>query len=164
MSARRKRKKIGPILVVVFCMLIGSVLVAVTDANFFKTKTSLYFVKGSGEKTSNIEVEVADTDKLRGQGLMFRKKLPKNSGMLFIFPEQSRKISMWMKNTYISLDMIFITEDKTVVGVLENIPILNNTRRTIEEEAKYLLEVNAGTAKRLGIEKGSRMEIVGDDK
>jgi uncharacterized membrane protein (UPF0127 family) len=103
------------------------------------------------------EVEVAREDADRSRGLMFRRSLAADRGMLFDFA-QLAPVSMWMKNTYVSLDMLFIRPDGTIARVAENTEPLST--RTIEsgEPVLAVLEVAAGTAKRLGIKRGDRVE------
>jgi uncharacterized membrane protein (UPF0127 family) len=103
------------------------------------------------------EVEVARNDADRQQGLMFRRSLAPDRGMLFDFARRE-PVSMWMKNTYISLDMLFIRADGTVARVAENTEPLST--RVIEsgEPVLGVLELAAGTARRLGIKQGDRVE------
>ena len=103
------------------------------------------------------EVEVAREDADRSRGLMFRRSLAPERGMLFDFA-QLAPVSMWMKNTYVSLDMLFIRPDGTIARVAENTEPLST--RTIDsgEPVLAVLEVVAGTAKRLGIKRGDRVE------
>lgn len=101
-------------------------------------------------------VEMAKTEQERATGLMYRKELPEGKGMLFDFtPEQP--VSMWMKNTYISLDMIFIAGDGRIIRIAENTE--PESLKTISSggPAKGVLEVIAGTAKKFGIRPGDRV-------
>jgi len=101
-------------------------------------------------------VEMATTDQEREKGLMFRKELPDGRGMLFDFsPEQM--VSMWMKNTYISLDMIFIRADGRVLRVAENTEPFSTRIIASGGPVKGVLEVVAGTARKYGIEPGDRV-------
>ena len=101
-------------------------------------------------------VEMATTDKERETGLMYRKELPDGKGMLFDFaPEQ--QISMWMKNTYISLDMIFIRADGRILRIAENTEPLSTKIISSGGLAKGVLEVIAGTAKKYGIAPGDQV-------
>ncbi|MCX7319393.1 MAG: DUF192 domain-containing protein [Hyphomicrobiales bacterium] len=101
-------------------------------------------------------VEMAVTDEQRAKGLMYRKELADGRGMLFDFtPEQS--ISMWMKNTYISLDMIFIGADGRVTRVAENTEPESTRIVSSGGPAKAVLEVIAGTARRYGIAPGDQV-------
>ena len=101
-------------------------------------------------------VEMATTEKEKETGLMHRKELPDGKGMLFDFsPEQ--QISMWMKNTYISLDMIFIRADGRILRIAENTEPLSTRIISSGGLAKGVLEVIAGTAQKYGIQPGDRV-------
>ncbi len=67
-----------------------------------------------------------------------------------------------MKNTYISLDMLFLDKDLIVLGILENVPTLNEQPRTVNQPAMYVLELNAGASQRLGLGNGDRLKIEGE--
>jgi uncharacterized protein len=101
-------------------------------------------------------VEMATTEEEKQIGLMHRKELPDGKGMLFDFsPEQ--QISMWMKNTYISLDMIFIRADGRILRIAENTEPLSTKIISSGGLAKGVLEVIAGTAQKYGIQPGDRV-------
>jgi uncharacterized protein len=101
-------------------------------------------------------VEMATTEQEKETGLMYRKELPDGKGMLFDFsPEQ--QVSMWMKNTYIPLDMIFIRADGRILRIAENTEPLSTRIIPSGGPAKGVLEVIAGTAKKYGIEPGDRV-------
>ena len=101
-------------------------------------------------------VEMATTEEEKQTGLMHRRELPDGKGMLFDFsPEQ--QISMWMKNTYISLDMIFIRADGRILRIAENTEPLSTKIISSGGLAKGVLEVIAGTAKKYGIQPGDRV-------
>jgi uncharacterized protein len=101
-------------------------------------------------------VEMATTEEEKTQGLMYRKELPDGKGMLFDFsPEQ--QISMWMKNTYIPLDMIFIRADGRILRIAENTEPLSTKIISSGGLAKGVLEVIAGTAQKYGIQPGDRV-------
>ena len=101
-------------------------------------------------------VEMATTDEEKTTGLMYRKELPDGKGMLFDFsPEQ--QVSMWMKNTYISLDMIFIRADGRILRIAENTEPQSTSIISSGGLAKGVLEVIAGTAKKYGIQPGDRV-------
>jgi len=101
-------------------------------------------------------VEMATTEEEKQTGLMYRKELPDGKGMLFDFsPEQ--QISMWMKNTYISLDMIFIRADGRILRIAENTEPLSTKIISSGGLAKGVLEVIAGTAQKYGIKPGDRV-------
>ena len=93
-------------------------------------------------------VEMATTEEEKETGLMYRKELPDGKGMLFDFsPEQ--QVSMWMKNTYIPLDMIFIRADGRILRIAENTEPLSTRIIPSGGLAKGVLEVIAGTAKKV---------------
>lgn len=102
------------------------------------------------------DAEVADTDDLRARGLMFRHKLPEDRAMLFDFGDP-RPAAMWMKNTYISLDMLFIRADGSIAAVAENTEPLSLQTISVQEPVKAVLEVAAGTVKRLGIQREDKV-------
>src|ERR1700738_1153941 len=101
-------------------------------------------------------VEMATTDKEKETGLMFRKELADGKGMLFDFsPEQ--EVSMWMKNTFIPLDMIFIRADGRILRIAENTEPQSTRIIPSMGLAKGVLEVIAGTARKYGIAPGDRV-------
>ena len=101
-------------------------------------------------------VEMATTEEEKTTGLMYRKELADGKGMLFDFsPEQ--EISMWMKNTYIPLDMIFIRSDGRILRIAENTEPLSTKIIPSRGLAKGVLEVIAGTAQKYGIAPGDRV-------
>jgi uncharacterized membrane protein (UPF0127 family) len=101
-------------------------------------------------------VEMATTDQEKETGLMYRKELPDGKGMLFDFsPEQ--QVSMWMKNTFISLDMIFIRADGRILRIAENTEPQSTRIIPSGGLAKGVLEVIAGTARKYGIAPGDRV-------
>lgn len=115
---------------------------------------TLEIVTKSGVKVFN--VETARTAEERERGLMFRKELPDGQGMLFDFsPEQ--EVSMWMKNTYVSLDMIFIRADGRILRIADNTKPLSERIISSGGPVKAVLEVVAGTARKDGIAAGDRV-------
>jgi len=99
-------------------------------------------------------IEIAKTNDEKAKGLMNRKeKLPVKSGMLFVY-DFFNKSQFWMKNTYINLDIIFLDENKNVVGVLENMKARDETLKGIDKEFIYAIEVNAGTVDCMKIKVG----------
>jgi uncharacterized membrane protein (UPF0127 family) len=132
--------------------------------------TALCVFGGSGAQTASVQpleivtktgvqvfsVEMATTEQEKETGLMYRKELADGKGMLFDFsPEQ--EVSMWMKNTYISLDMIFIRADGRILRIAENTEPLSTRIIPSRGLAKGVLEVIAGTARKYGIEPGDRV-------
>lgn len=103
-----------------------------------------------------ITAEIADTDELRSRGLMFRHLLPEGHGMLFDFGKP-RPAAMWMKNTYMSLDMLFIRADGTVAAIAENTEPMSEQTISVQEPVLGVLELPAGTAKKLGIHRDDKV-------
>jgi uncharacterized membrane protein (UPF0127 family) len=101
-----------------------------------------------------IRVEVARTRRQQQRGLMYRQHLPPDHGMLFLF-EQDEVQSFWMKNTLIPLDMIFVTADMTVAGVVENAEPRTLDSRAVDRPSRYVVEVNGGFARAHGIREGT---------
>ncbi len=106
--------------------------------------------------TRRFEVEVARTQAQRVRGLMFRTQLAANAGMLFAYPYDGEVI-MWMKNSVVSLDMLFIDAGGRVVGIAANTTPLSEELISSGVPARAVLEVPAGTAARLGIARGDRV-------
>jgi uncharacterized membrane protein (UPF0127 family) len=101
-------------------------------------------------------VEMAVTPEQQAKGLMFRRELPEGQGMLFDF-QKEQPASFWMKNTYISLDMIFIRADGRILRVAENTVPHSEALVSSGGPVRAVLEVVAGTAKKLGIAAGDRV-------
>lgn len=102
------------------------------------------------------QVEVARSDKERATGLMYRKELPDGRGMLFDFSRE-QEVTMWMKNTYVSLDMIFIRRDGRIHSIAENTTPLSEAVVSSKGPAFAVLEVVAGTSKKLGLAPGDQV-------
>jgi len=101
-------------------------------------------------------VEMATTEQEKQTGLMYRKELADGKGMLFDFnPEQ--EVSMWMKNTFVSLDMIFIRADGRILRIAENTEPMSTRIISSQGPARAVLEVVAGTAQKYGIRPGDRV-------
>ena len=107
-------------------------------------------------KNITFNVEVARTLEERRSGLMYRKKLLNNEGMLFIFPRE-KIIQLWMKNTYIPLDVVFISENKVIVDIKKNMEKLSETIVKSKVKSRYALEFNAGLINKLNIEIGDKV-------
>ena len=112
-----------------------------------------------GKETSAIYlVEIADTADKAQQGLMWRKSMPQNQGMLFIFPYPTI-IKMWMKNTYIPLDMIFFNAQNQVICLRENARPLDESIISCPYPASKVLELNAGEIKARKIRLGDKLSF-----
>jgi uncharacterized protein len=105
-----------------------------------------------------VQAELAKAPKETERGLMYRTKMGEDQGMLFALGER-REHPFWMHNTCISLDMMWIDDDGTIVGLLENVPTLNDEERTIGCPSSWVLEVNAGWARRHGVRAGQKLTL-----
>lgn len=101
--------------------------------------------------------EIADTDITRQRGLMYRKSLPKNRAMLFVFYRE-QYVSMWMKNTYIPLDMLFIDKDGVVVDIFEKATPMSTDIIDSDVPVRYVLEIAAGRVEALGLARGDKIQ------
>lgn len=113
----------------------------------------------NSNKVASFKIAIADDDEKRMYGLMFLDKLPEEYGMLFPF-KNTQIVTMWMKNTPLSLDMIFIDADDEVSTIVENTKPNSFDLISSKREVKYVLEVNAGTAQKLGIEARQKVQIL----
>jgi len=118
-------------------------------------RKSIIEIVGSG-KNHKIEVELALSTRQQSMGLMFRRFLPENAGMLFVY-NRSAVITMWMKNTFLSLDIIFIRSDGRIHRIVERTIPLSEKRIFSGVPVVAVLELNGGTTKRLGIRVGDRV-------
>jgi uncharacterized membrane protein (UPF0127 family) len=114
-------------------------------------------VLGAAGERIEFQVEVADDDRLRSRGLMFRKELPPERGMLLLF-ERPGRAAIWMKNTPIPLDILFIDESGTIVHIHEHAVPYSLATIASPERVRAVLEINGGQAAQLGIRIGDRIE------
>jgi uncharacterized membrane protein (UPF0127 family) len=111
----------------------------------------------TGQGPRSFSVEVARTEAERAQGLMYRRSLAADRGMLFDFAAP-QPVSMWMQNTYIPLDMLFIRPDGTIARIAENTEPLSTRIISSGEPVPAVLEIAGGASRRLGIKVGDRVE------
>ena len=107
-------------------------------------------------RTHLFQIEVADTAAERRVGLMFREELAPDAGMLFIFPD-SQPRAFWMRNTLVSLDILYFDEFGRLVSIQANAIPLDETALPSAGPARYVLEINGGLAAELGIGFGARL-------
>ncbi len=112
---------------------------------------SLEIVTATGPH--EFQVEVARTAPQREIGLMYRRSMPDDHGMLFLFPGEQR-ISMWMKNTYIPLDMVFVSRNGRVTGVARDATPMSEALISSGPPAHAVIELNAGAARSIGLAVG----------
>lgn len=121
-------------------------------ARFVRAPLSIHSASG----VHRFSVEVARTPRQQAQGLMFRRRLDPGTGMLFVHRREAMR-SMWMKNTFVPLDMLFIDRAGRIVHVVERAPPLSTASIPSRRPAAAVLELNAGTAQRLGVRPGDRV-------
>lgn len=107
-----------------------------------------------------VDVEVASSGISRQRGMMWRTSLAAGKGMLFIFPEEEVH-SFWMKNTLIPLDMIFISRDRRIAGIVHQAAPRTMDLKTVNKPSLYVLEVPGGWAEKTGVQAGSTVEMEG---
>ena len=108
------------------------------------------------DTTARFRVEVMDTEAGRARGLMFRESMPKFSGMLFVY-DTPQPVAFWMENTLIPLDMLFFDGSGRLTRVHENARPRDRTPIPGGDDIRYVLELNAGTVKALGIDVGAEL-------
>jgi len=128
-----------------------------------QSRTSDTIVTITTPQGVTIQAELADTTQKRATGLMFRESLPANHGMLFTFFEE-QEWSFWMKNTRIPLDIIWMNKGKRIVHVERNVPVCTRTDDSCPNyqpnmPAMYVLELEAGTADLLKLQRGVRLHF-----
>ena len=152
-------KKLNKILIIFLSLIIiAGVLVCLF---YFLQSRALADVFFPGQPDFVIHAELAQNPFARTRGLMFRKSLPADSGMLFVFPNEAIQ-SFWMKNTKIPLDLIFISVDDKIVDIKNNfLPCTVDSCPVYQSvaPAKYVLEINAGEVEKEGINIGMSIKI-----
>jgi hypothetical protein len=142
-------------------LLLGIALAAVAPAATRAQPASIGFAKSelfieSGGKRHHFTVEFADTDERRALGLMYRTQLAPDAGMLFDF-KKDQDVAMWMRNTRIPLDMLFIARDGKVANIAQRAVPFSEATIPSSGPVRAVLEVNGGTAERLGLKAGDRV-------
>ena len=126
------------------------------DGYTFKKEGELTFYSADNEPIIKIDIEIADNEYERQLGLMKRKSMENNQGMLFIFPDETLR-SFWMRNTLISLDMIFINSQREIVTIHKNTTPLSGQSYTSTKPAVYVVEVEAGFTDKYEIHEGDKI-------
>lgn len=123
----------------------------------FRKEGVLSFIsKEKGDTISTISIEIAETDDERARGLMDRKSMADSLGMLFIFPAPEEQ-SFWMKNTYISLDIMYVDENMEIVSIQKYATPLSEESLPSFKKAQYVVEVNAGYVDKKKIKYGDKI-------
>ncbi len=141
----------------VFALVLAALAVFPRAAATLETfdRSELTIVTETGRH--DFSVELASNGRQRAQGLMYRQEMPADHGMLFDY-RRSRNVSMWMKNTYIPLDMLFIDAGGTIKGLHERAVPGSLEAISSPGPVRAVLELNGGTVRRLGIKPGDKVE------
>ncbi len=125
----------------------------------FRKDGELTFLDSSGTVIIKIDIQIAQTEFDRELGLMFRKSMNENQGMLFIFPDVQVR-NFWMRNTEIPLDMIFINDSKIILNIAKNTTPYSDNSYASSGPAKYVLEVNGGFSDSHNITPGTKVNWI----
>ncbi len=125
----------------------------------FKKDGELKIKKAASDSIiTTLDIEIANDDYSTQTGLMYRESMQNHQGMLFIFPKSELR-NFYMKNTEISLDIIYISEDKQIVSIQKNAKPMNETSLPSEAPAKFVLEVNGGLSNTWNLEQGDTIQF-----
>ncbi len=130
-------------------------LALLANANAFATGSGTLVLK-TATGDHNFNIELATTQREQALGLMFRRSLPDNAGMLFLY-DPPQPAAMWMKNTLIPLDMVFIAPDGRVLRIESNTEPLSTAVISSEGDISAVLELNAGEADKIGLRRGDKV-------
>ena len=112
-------------------------------------------------KGRRFDIEIVADDESRARGLMFRDSMPADHGMLFLFDDMQPRV-FWMKNTHIPLDILYFDQEYKLVSVQQRVPPCRSdpcAQYPSAGPARYVLELNAGTADRLGVKPGDKLTV-----
>ncbi|MCX7641674.1 MAG: DUF192 domain-containing protein [Elusimicrobiales bacterium] len=147
-------------LFIVLIIILGIIIVFVYNKgkNFYECRKAYL-----NYNNTKIELDVANTDSKRRIGLMFVKKLEENRGMFFVFDEE-KEYTFWMKNTYIPLDIIFISKDMKINKIFKNIRAsfpdeIDGNIPKVTAKGMYVLELNAYMVDKIGLVEGAYITI-----
>lgn len=155
----------SPVLLLVALLLTSSVLGGCASdesdddalpSTTFRHDGTLTFETAEGDSITTIQIEIADTDEARRQGLMHRTSMRADRGMLFIFDTVDTG-GMWMRNTPMPLDMIFVDDDEQVINIAKNTRPFSEDSVEPEAPRRYVVEVRAGFADRHNLDANTRI-------
>lgn len=146
------------ILLVCSCKEEPKKTIATESIDFTHEGDLTIFLNTTDTIKGQFNIEFAETDYETQTGLMYRKGMDKDQGMLFIFPDQ-RMHSFYMKNTEFPLDIIYIKDDLKIASFQENAQPLNETGLSSQVPIKYVLEINGGLAQELGLSIGDSISF-----
>lgn len=122
----------------------------------FQKEGELVFTKHTGDTISKIDIEIADDDQQRELGLMMRRSMNEDNGMLFIFPNETLQ-AFWMKNTIIPLDIIYVNAQNEIVKIYKNTEPYSEKSLPSNKPSIYVIEVNGGYTDKYGIKEGDKI-------
>lgn len=125
----------------------------------FKKDGELTFTDSLNNTKAKIDIQIANTEFDRQLGLMYRKQMDEDKGMLFIFPVEENQ-SFWMHETYIPLDMVFVNASKKIVTIHRNTQTLSDQSYPSTAPAKYVIEVNGGYCLKHNINVGDKINFI----
>ncbi|MDQ7916053.1 DUF192 domain-containing protein [Mesonia sp. MT50] len=120
----------------------------------FKKDGELYFLNSERDTLKQLEIETAVSSYEQQTGLMYRKTMQEDRGMLFIYEEERPRPNFYMKNTHIALDLVYINKNNKVVDIQRDAKPFDETPIPSQAPAKYVLEINGGLAKHWNIREG----------
>jgi uncharacterized membrane protein (UPF0127 family) len=138
---------------------IAAIWVTVMAVSACQAQPKVTITTKEGRQVS-FQVEIADTPAKREMGLQYRRELAADRGMIFLFAAESPQ-SFWMKNTPLPLDMIFISRERKIVGIVEQTVPFSLEPRFVEGVSQFVLEINGGLSKRFGIRAGDAVRFEG---
>ena len=148
------------VLVVALVLSGGGAGLVTQDAHALETFPVSTLTVATKDGVREFTVEVAETPQQHAQGLMFRRKMAADAGMVFVH-RQMQSISMWMENTMIPLDMVFIGGSGAITKIVERTIPMSQEIIASGGSVKSVLELNGGTASRLGLKAGDRVSLSG---
>jgi hypothetical protein len=122
----------------------------------FQKEGELVFTSSRGESISKIDIEIADDDQQRELGLMMRRSMKEDNGMLFIFPYETYQ-AFWMKNTIIPLDILYVNSQNEIVKIYKNTEPYSEKSLPSGKASIYVVEVNGGYTEKYGIKEGDKI-------
>ena len=125
----------------------------------FRAEGRLHFIDSDGDTLRSILIEIAEEDRERIQGLMYRSALSDDQGMLFIFEEEEEQ-SFWMKNTRIPLDILYVNSDLQIVSLYKQTQPYSTSPIPSFRPAIYVVEVRGGFCDQYGITEGNRIAYI----
>lgn len=132
--------------------------IVATEPEFIKQGSLSFYKSDDNQLIKTVDIEIANNEYSREKGLMYRRNMNESQGMLFVFEDATPRF-FWMKNTYISLDIIYIGSDKKVVSIQKSAIPLSEESLPSYQDAMYVVEVIAGFTDKYGIKTGDSISF-----